>query len=111
MRRDLPAGLDHLLAGADDRVAADNHRLRAARPTTGNQLIAIALNKTDPVERYAEPRRQNLSEGRPVPLAVIQCACDDRHIPVWFEADAAHLASGRTSELEIVTNPAPAQFA
>ncbi len=32
MRRDLLAGRDHLVGGADDRVAADDHRLGTAVP-------------------------------------------------------------------------------
>src|SRR5262249_43087517 len=39
MRGDLPTGLDHLFAGADNRVATDDHRLRASSTAAGDQLI------------------------------------------------------------------------
>ena len=98
-------------AGADDRVAADDHRFRPAGAAAGDQLVAVALHQPDAPERDAEPCRQHLRERRPVPLAVIQGAGDDRHVAVGLEADAAHLAPRRPGQFEIVADAAPAQFA
>ncbi len=43
MRGDLAAGFDHLIAGMDDRVAANDHRFGAAGAAAGDQLVAVAL--------------------------------------------------------------------
>ena len=111
MRGDLLAVLDDLVGRADDRVAADDHRFRAAGAAAGDQLVAVALHQPDAPERDAEPARQHLRERRPVPLPVIQGAGDDRHVAVRLEADAAHLAARRPGQFEIVADAAPAQFA
>src|SRR5438046_1471945 len=107
----LPAGLDNLVGGADDRIAANNHRFGAPGAAARDQFVAVALNEADALEWDAKPRRQHLGEWRPVPLPVIQGAGDDRHSAVRLEADAAHLAAGRPGQFEIIADAAPAQFA
>ena len=57
MRGDLPASLDHLFAGAHNRVAADDHRLRASGTPACDQFIAVALNEADVLERDAKSGR------------------------------------------------------
>ena len=111
VRGDLPAGLDNLVGGADDRVAAVNHRFGPSGAAARDQFVAVALNEADALEWDAKPRRQHLGEWRPVPLPVIQGAGDDRHSAVRLEADAAHLAAGRPGQFEIIADAAPAQFA
>ncbi len=109
MRGDLLAVLDHLVAGRDDRGAAGHHRFRAAGAAAGDQLVAVALQQANALERDAEPRRQHLRERRGMPLAVIEGAGDDRHRAVGLEADAAHLAAGRAGQFEIIADAAAAQ--
>ena len=46
-----------------------------------------------------------------MPLAVIQGAGDQGHVPIRFKADAAHLPAGRPGQLEIVADAPAAQFA
>ncbi len=111
VRGDLPAGLDALVSGLDDRHPARHHRLRPAGAAAGDQLVAVALQQLDPAERDAEPRRQDLGKRRPVPLAVIEGAGDQGHAAVRLKADAAHLAAGRPGQFEIVADAVPAQFA
>ena len=53
----LPASMT-LSAGLDDRVAADDHRFRAAGAAAGDQLVAVALQQADALERDAEPGRR-----------------------------------------------------
>src|SRR5437764_13312408 len=109
MRRDLAAGLDHLLAGADNRVAADDHRFRAAGAAARDQRVAVALDQLDARERDAEPGGEHLGERRPMALPIIQRTSDDRDLAVRLEADAAHLAARRAGQLEIVADAAAAQ--
>src|SRR6202011_1345264 len=91
------------------RVAADDHRFRAAGAAAGDQLVAVALQEADAPERDAEPCGKDLGEGRGMPLAVIERPGDDRDIAIRLEADATHLAAGRPGQFEIVADAAAAQ--
>ena len=88
---DLLALLDHLGGRFDDRGAAMHHRARAAGAAADDQLVAVALQQPDAVERDAELLAQHLRERRGVALAVIERAGDDGDVAVRLEADAAHL--------------------
>src|SRR5205823_5385861 len=101
--------LDHLFAGADDRIAADDHRFRAASAAAGDQRVAVALDQLDALERDAEPGGEHLGERRPMALTVIERAGDDRDVAIRLEADAAHLAARRAGQFEIVADAAAAQ--
>ena len=68
---DLLAGLDHLVAGGDDRGAARHDRFRAAGAAAGDQLVAVALQQADLVERDAQTRAEHLRKRRCVALPVI----------------------------------------
>ena len=56
-------------------------RARAAGAAAGDQLVAVALQQADALERNAEPARQHLRERRRVALAVVERAGDDGHVP------------------------------
>src|SRR5262249_59125194 len=100
------------LGGAlDARRAARRDRARAAGATAGDQLVAVALQEADAVERDAEPLAQHLRERRRMALAVVERAGDDGHRAVGFEADAAHLLVGRRGHLEIAPDAEAAQEA
>src|SRR5271163_618308 len=111
MRGDLPSLLDDLFAGADDGRIARHQRFRAAGAAAGDQLVAVALQQADALERHAELLVQYLGEWCPVALAVIERAGDDRDIAVGLEADAAHLIGWRRSHFEIVADATAAQQA
>ena len=91
VRGDLLALLDHLGGGFHDRGAAVHDRFRAAGAAAGEQLVAVALQQADALERNAELLAQHLRERRGVALAVIERAGDDGDGAVGLEADAAHL--------------------
>ena len=80
--RDLLALLDHFVGAFDDRGAARIHRARAAGAAAGEQLVAVALQQLDALERHAEPRGQHLRERRGVTLAVVERAGDDGDVAV-----------------------------
>lgn len=80
-------------------------------PPPRDQLVAITLQQTNAAERDAQLHRQDLGKGGGVALAVIKRARNDRHIAVFFKADAAHLTSGRACQFEIVADAAAAQTA
>ena len=108
---DLLAGLDDLVAGGDDRGAARHHRFRAAGAAAGDQLVAVALQQADLIERDAQTRAEHLRKRRCVALPVIQCAGDDRDGAVRLEADAAHFAARRSGQFEVVADAPPTQSA
>src|SRR5437868_11361889 len=109
MRGDLLAGLDHLVAGCDDRGAARHYRFRAAGAAAGDQLVAVALQQPDLLERDARTRAEHLCEGRGVALTVIERAGNDRDGTVGLETDAAHFAARRPGQFEIIADAAPTQ--
>ena len=103
------AFVDDLGRGFDDRLAARHDRARAAGAAAGQQLVAVALDQVDQLERQAEPVGQHLGEGRGVALAVVEGAGDQGDPAVLLEADAAHLRVGGGGDLEIAGEAAPAQ--
>ncbi len=108
--RDLFAALDHLPARLDDRRSARHDRFRAAGAAAGDQLVAVALQQADALERHAELAGQHLGERRGVALAVVERAGDDRDRAIGLKAYAAHLVLGRRRDLEIVADAAAAQL-
>ncbi len=100
VRGDLLALLDHLGGRFDDGGAAVHDRLRAAGAAAGEQLVAVALQQPDALERHAELLGQHLRERRGVALAVVERAGDDRDGAVGLEADAAHLLRWRCGDFE-----------
>ncbi len=76
-------------------------------PPPGNQLVAVALQQPDALER--NPELLVLGKRRPMPLTVIERAGGDRDIAVGLEADAAHLVGGRSGHLKIVADATTAQ--
>src|SRR6516165_6926373 len=110
VRGDLLAAFDDLVRGTNNRIAADDHRLRTASATAGDQLIAVALQQVDALEWNAEPGSEDLGEGGPVPLTVIEGAGNNGHVTIRRKSDAAHLAARRASEFEIVADAAAAQL-
>ena len=111
VRGDLLALLDHLGGGFDDRHAGVHHRARAAGAAAGEQLIAVALQEPDALERNAELLAQHLRERRGVALAVIERAGDDGDGAVGLETDAAHLLVGGRGDFEIAADADAAQLA
>ena len=103
--------LDHLRRRLDQRLAARHDRARAAGAAADQELVAVALDQIDQLERQAEAVDQHLRERRGVALAVVERAGDDRHPAVRLEADAAHLRIRRRGHLEIAGKPAAAQLA
>ena len=89
MRRDLLALLDDLHRRAVERRAADRHGARAERAGAVGHLIGVALDDLDARHRHAEPRRNDLREGRGVALAVIVGAEQRLHAAVLLHADRA----------------------
>src|SRR5262245_38561814 len=83
--RDLPALLDDLGGRLDDRRSARHDRARAAGAAAGNELVAVALQQADAIERNAEPLAQDLAERCRVALAVIERAGDDGDAAVGLE--------------------------
>ena len=93
------------------RRAAEHHRARAAGAAAGDQLVAVALQQADALERHAELLAQHLRERRGVALAVVERAGDDGHAAVGLEADAAHLLVGGRGDFEIAADAEAAQLA
>ena len=62
VRGNLLALLDHLAGGFDNGGAAVHDRFGAASAAAGEQLVAVALHKTNPLERDAELLGQHLRE-------------------------------------------------
>src|SRR5215813_2792761 len=83
-------------------------RFRAAGAASRQELVAVALQQTDAVERNAEPVGEHLREWRRMSLPVIERASDDG--AVGFEADAAHFLAGRGGDLEKVSDAEPAHL-
>ena len=104
VRGDLLALLDHLGGGFDDRLAGIHHRARAAGAAAGDQLVAVALEEADLLERHAELLAQHLGERRGVALAVVERAGADGDAAVGVEADAAHLLVGGRGDFEIAAD-------
>ena len=102
---------DHRVAGDGDGIAAIHRRARAAGAATDQHFVGITLHQPDLFERHAQLIHQHLGKRRPVPLAVIQRAGNDRHRPIRLEADATHLVIGRRGDFQVLPDPAPAQFA
>ena len=111
MGGDLPALLDHLGGSLHDRGAAVHDRFRSAGAAAGEELVAVALEQTDALERDAEPLAQHLRERRGMALAVIEGAGDDGDGAVGLEADAAHLLRRRCRDLEKAADAEPAHAA
>src|SRR6266404_5504243 len=74
MGRDLLALLDQLVAGLEEGLARNQRRLRAARAAAHLELVGIALQQLEALERDAELVAQHLGEGRGVALAVVERA-------------------------------------
>ena len=111
VRGDLLALLDHLVGGFDDRGAAVHDRFRAAGAAAGEQLVAVALQQADALERDAELLGQHLRERRGVALAVVERAGDDGDGAVGLEADAAHLLRRRRGDFEEAADAEAAHLA
>ncbi len=111
MRGDLLAVLDDLVGRLHDGGAAHGRRARTAGAAAGDQLVAVALQQPDAVERDAELVGQNLRKGRRVALAVIERAGDDGHRAVVLEADAALFGGHRRGGLDIAGDAEAAQLA
>src|SRR5262249_53237444 len=103
--------LDYLVGGFDDRGAAIHHRARATGAAAGEELVAVALEQADAVERDAELLAQHLREGRAVALAVVERAGENGDGTVGFEAHAAHLLVGRRRDLQVAADADTAQLA
>src|SRR4029077_19253528 len=88
----------------DDRAARVHHRARAAGAAAGEQLVRVALQEADAIERAAEFFAQPLRKRRRMALTVVQRAGDDRHRPVLLEPHPAHLLVGRCGDLEIAAD-------
>ena len=102
---------DDLVGGLRDRGAGQHRRARTAGAAAGDELIAVALQQLDLVERNAELFGQHLRESRGVALAVIERAGDDGHGAVVVEADAAHFLRHRRGGLDVTGNAQAAQLA
>ena len=85
--------------------------LRAAGAAAERQLIAVALQQADLVERNAELARQHLRERRRMALAEIERAGDDRHRAVRLEANAAELLRLRRGHFQEAADADAAQLA
>ena len=109
MAGERPALLDHLGRRLEERLAARHDRARAAGAAADQQLVAVALDQIDQLERQTKAVDQHLCEGRGVTLAVIERAGDHGDAPVRLEADAAHLRVRRRRDLEIAGQAAAAQ--
>src|SRR4029077_8773044 len=90
------------------RGPARHDRARAAGAAAEQQLVAVALNEADAVERNPETRHQHLRERRVMALAVIKRAGDDGDAAIRIEADAAHLLALRRGDFEIGADAAAA---
>src|SRR5262249_18317287 len=108
---DLLALLDDLAGGFDDRGAAVHDRLRAARAAAREQLVAVALQQADALERDAELVGEHLRERRGVTLPVVERAGDDGDGAVRLEANAAHFLARRRGDFEEAADPEPAHLA
>ena len=78
MRRNLEPVLYNLLGGMQHNRAAGN-LLGPTGALARNQLVAIALYKAEPIERYTELRSNDLRERCCMTLSVIKRARDHRH--------------------------------
>ena len=96
--------LDNQARRLVDGRAAIHHGARPARAAACEQLVAVALEQPDLVERHAKPVGQHLGEGRGVALAVIQCPRRDRDAAIRIEADTAHLFVCRRRDLQIMAD-------
>ena len=110
MGRDLLALLDQLVAGLEEGLAGDQRRLRAAGAAAHLELVGIALQQAEALERDAELAAQHLGEGRGVALAVVERAAQHGDRAVGLEADAAILLGRRPGDLEIGADAAAAQL-
>src|SRR5690606_22700058 len=86
-------------------------RARAAGAAAGNELVAVALQQLDALERNAELLGQHLRERRRVALAVIEGAGDDGDGAVGVETDTAHLGGVGGGGFDVTTDTEAAQFA
>ncbi len=108
---ELLAFLDDELGGLHCRAAAHHRRARATGAGAEHQLVGIALQQPDLLERHAELRREHLRHRRGVALAVVERAGDDGDVAVGFEAQPAHLLGRRRRDFEIVADADAAQLA
>src|SRR6185503_15922844 len=76
-----------------------------------DELVAVALQETDTVERNAELVGQDLCEGRGVALAVVERAGDDRDGAVVLEAQSAHFGGAGGGRLDVAADAEAAQLA
>lgn len=81
----------------------------AAGAAAGDQPVAVALDEADLVEGHAERGMQNLREGRPMALAIVERARDDADRAVFLEMQSAHLVHRRRRHLQVATDAASAQ--
>ncbi len=79
VRRQLLALLDDFHRGFDDRGAGMHDRFRAAGAAAHGELVAVALQQRDFLERNAEPVAQDLRERRGMAHAEIERAGRQRH--------------------------------
>ena len=100
-----------LAAASTMACAGVHHRARAAGAAAGDQLVAVALQEADLLERHAELLAQHLRERRGVALAVVERAGADGDAAVGVERDAAHLLVGRRGDFEIAADADAAQLA
>ena len=75
---DLAALGDDLVHRLDDRRAADGERARAVGAHAEGDLVGVAVDDLDALDRDAEPVGDELGEGRLVPLAVAVRSGEDR---------------------------------
>src|SRR5262249_54014913 len=102
--------LDHLGGCFHDRGAAVHDRFRTAGAAAGEQLVAVALQQADALERNAELFAQHLRERCGVTLAVIPRARDDGDGAGGFETDAAHLLARWRRDFEKAADTEPAHL-
>src|SRR6516225_3973496 len=83
----------------------------AAGAAAGEELVAVALDEPDVLERNAKPFAQQLRKGRRMPLSMIKGAGNDGHRAVLLEADAAHFLARGSGAFEKTANTEPAHLA
>src|SRR5262249_56734649 len=82
MRSDAQRLVEDLVAGAINRRSRHRRRARPPRPVAEGDLIRIALDEADIVDREGEPIGRDLTEWDLVPCPVRMAPRDHGHLAV-----------------------------
>ena len=107
MGGDALSPLDDPVGRGAERRAADRRGARAEAAAAERDLVGVALDHADPLERQAEPVVQHLRVHRLVALAVGEGARHDGRVAGRIEADL-HPVGDRRAHLDVETEPAAA---